>query len=790
MFPHIDKYQEPTPRIKMMKERFLGYESNMCCQRAEIYTEVYKKYVNSPLVITRAIALKEVLKHIDIFIEDGELLVGHPAALPRSAEVFPEVSFHWISEIDDFPTRECNRLQVDDKVKNTLLQLYPFWEGKTLSDRFNVLRNDEAKRALSAGLLSNPHEWSTLAHVGLDVNKMLKKGVLGILEDISCIKKYIPETDPTYHDKMIFYRAIEIICQAIVEYAARYRELILKQIERETDSVRKDELTSMSNVLARVPLYPARSFHEALQSFWFVQLIAQIEGNGFSISAGRFDQYMIQYLEHDLEKGMTIENAIELLDCLWLKFCEILRVDDKKAAEVNAGYAAGQNLVVGGVNEEGKDATNILSYLCLIANKHVGLHQPNFTVRLHKNTSEEFYNETVSSIANGNGMPQVLNDEIIIPALLAKGFSLKEARDYIPVGCDEITVPKMWGRCNGGYLNFVKVLEISLNGGKDMLGDIPIGKPEPISSFTSFENLKASVYNRLQYAIALQVSEANLTDIIHRDLLPLPFISLFVDDCISKGCDVTAGGARYNTTGLVGVGSANFGDSLYAIKKLVYDDKEMSLSELRDILINDFESQEIVQQRIINRLPKYGNDIDEVDSYIVELTNRYFDELENYQNSRGGLIFPALYSVTAQVGLGSATAASADGRKKGLPLADGLTPMYGRDVSGPTAALKSITKIDLVRAPNGVIVNQRLSGSILSSRSGREKMKLLLKSFVNIGGFHWQFNIIDNKDLLEAQKHPENYRGLVVRVAGYSAIFVELSKKAQDSVIARNAAAL
>jgi formate C-acetyltransferase len=791
MNPTIGEYPNPSSRIVALKQKFLDYESFMCCQRARIYTEVYRETEHQPMIIRRALALCETLRQIDLFIEDGELIVGHPASRPRSAEVFPEVSFHWMKEIDEFETREYNRLKVTSEVKAMLAEIHPYWEGKNPTDKFRARRPEETKRAFAAGLLSNPHEWSTFAHVGLDYRKILTKGINGLLEDIKKQKASMRITDPDYHGRSVFYDACEIICEGVVDYAHRYGELVDSFIARTRDPVRASELQGMREVLSRVPLYPARTFHEALQSFWFVQLITQIEGNGFSISPGRFDHYMNPYLEKDLEEGrLSVERAIELLDCTWLKFAEIMRVDDKKAAEVNAGYASGQNLVIGGIDSKGKDSTTPLSYLCLIANYHVRLHQPNFTVRLHRGTPEEFLEQVVLSISSGNGMPQVLNDEIIVPSLTGRGLPLAEAREYIPVGCDEITVPRMWGRCNGGYLNFAKVLEMTLNEGVDMKYGIAFGEPPSLRMIGSWDEFHQAVLEKIDYAVERQVSEANLTDRIHEEILPLPFLSMFLDDCIETGKDVTAGGGHYNTTGLVGVGSANIGDSLFAIKRLVFDEGRLTLAELRSVLLADFEGNEPLRQYILNKIPKFGNDEDEVDQYVVGVTNRFFDAVDRYRNNRGGPFYPALYSVTAQVGLGGATAASADGRKSGLPLADGLTPMYGQDVHGPTAALKSVVKVDLVRSPNGVIVNQRLTSGILGTPKGREKMELLLRSFVDIGGFHWQFNIVDNKELLEAQVHPEQYKGLVVRVAGYSAIFIELSKKAQDSVIARNAASL
>ncbi|MBW1960748.1 MAG: glycyl radical protein, partial [Deltaproteobacteria bacterium] len=577
-----------------------------------------------------------------------------------------------------------------------------------------------------------------------------------------------------------------------ISYAKRYSKLAREMTQVETDPKRKKELEKIHDICARVPALPARNFYEAIQAVWFVQLIPQIESNGFSITPGRFDQYMYQFYKKDIQQGsLTQEEAQELLDCFWVKCNEILRVDDRGAAEINAGYAAGQNLTVGGVRADGTDATNELSYMCLLANAHVGLTQPNFTVRLHKNSPDEFLEKVTEAIGHGNGMPQILNDEVIIAGLERIGIELEEARDYIPVGCDEITVDGMWGRCNGGYLNFVKILESLLNNGRCMLTGKDTGLPRvDLARLNTFQKFKETYLAHLRQGVRILVSEANITDVVHEWLMPLPSVSVVVAGCLDKGLDVTQGGARHNFTGPVGVGSASIGDSLVAIKKMVYEDAKIDLERFSHILRTNYQDAELLRQYIKNRLPKFGNDIDEVDSLVVDVTDTFFDELDHHLNPRGGRFTAALYSVTAQIGLGNKTGATPDGRMAEEPLSDGLSPAYGCDLSGPTAALKSITKIDLKRAIDGVIVNQRLSPSVLRNAGGRKKFKDLLRAFVNLRGFHWQFNVISTDVLKRAQKNPENYSDLVVRVAGYSALFTELSRKAQDSIIARTAAEL
>lgn len=777
---------EPTPRVKMLKQQFLDRDPWMCCERALIYTEIYKKHENMPAIVKRAIALRETLSRMPIFIEPGEVLMGHPASKPRAAEVFPDVNMAFMKDIDTFWTREHNRLRVTPDVKEALLGIEDFWKGRTITDLFAELRPEEGKAGVAAGLLSFSHEWSGLAHVAMDYRKILEKGIAGIREDIERERAALKVTDPEYAFKTSFCRAGLEVCEGALVFAERYRKLALETAAAEKDPARKAELELMADQLTRVPRQPAQTFREAMQSLWFLQLIPQIECNGYSITPGRFDQYMWPYLRRDLDAGaITMDQAQELVDMLFLKFSEIMRVDSLSVAEINAGYASGQNIAVGGIDVDGNDATNPLSYICLVSNYHTGLIQPNFTVRLHKNTPQDFLDKTIESISCGNGMPQILNDELIVRSLVEHGMPLDAARDYIPVGCDEITVHGHWARCNGGYVNFAKALELTLGEGTDLYRGVRAGLPLSVKDCDTFEKLQELFERQLVHAIDLQICDGNLADHIHQKIMPVPFVSLFMDDCIKKGRDVTDGGARYNTTGPVGVGTATVADSLLAIKKMVYEQKKLTLAEYRDKLAADFKDDELFRQYVLNRIPKFGNDIDEVDELAVRVTNVFFDELEKYKNYRGGDFWPALYSVSAQIALGNATAATPDGRLGGLPLSDGLTPMYGLDVSGPTAALKSEAKIDQARSPNGVIINQRFTKNLFMSPSGRAKLGQLFRSFVDLGSFHWQFNIVDNETLRQAQAKPEEYRDLVVRVAGYSAIFVELSLKAQNSIIER-----
>ena len=783
--------EAPTGRVSRMKDLFIQTKASMSAERAKIITKAYQKYDALPIVLKRAKAMQMILEELPIFIDDDEMIVGHPAAVRRGAEVFPERHMDWVEHAEEFETREFNSLKVSAETKSDLLAIYPYWKNKSVRHRMLATRPDFVSDSLACGLTINPHQWNGLGHLNPDYDVLLAEGLSGVRAKMQAAMEALRLEDPEYYNKQVFYQSEIVIIDALITFAHRYAALA-DELAATAAPARAAELRQIAENCRNVPEHPARTYYEALQSSWFVLLLAYIESNGFSISLGRMDQYMYPYLEKDLLAGtLDIDGAQELLDLFYLKTCEILRVDDTSFAWSSAGYSVGEHLIVGGVDCFGRDCTNLFSYLALKANEHIQLHQPNFAVRLHENTPEQFLNAVVKSISGGNGMPEVLNDEVVIPALLNKGIPLHLARDYAPIGCDEVTVRGQWGRCNGGYLNFAKVVEITMNEGKCMLTGKQIGlRTKPASEFTSFEDFMDAFNQQFDYAVKLVVNESNRTEWIHAELEPMPCLSMLTTGCLESGRDVTHGGARYNSTGPIGIGSANAGDSLMVIKKAVFETGRYTLPQLAELMRSNFEGHEIDRQYVRNKIPKFGNDIDEVDELVVRVTNRWFDQLERYKNIFGGPMWPALYSVSAQVGAGNSTAATADGRLATLPLSDGLTPMYGCDLSGPTAALKSVSKVDTMRAPNGVIINQRLTSSLFDTPDGFAKFKALLRSFVKMKSFHWQFNFVSSEVLRAAQANPEQYRSLVVRVAGYSAIFVDLCKKAQDSIIERTAAEL
>lgn len=518
-----------------------------------------------------------------------------------------------------------------------------------------------------------------------------------------------------------------------------------------------------------------------------MHLVPQLETDGVAITPGRLDQYMYPFYRQDIDSGcVNQQGAQELLDCLWLKFAQLVKLYNLESASVTSGFPMGQNVVIGGTDEYGRDATNELSYMCLEAHRHVQLLEPNFSVRLHKNTPQDFLMAVCENIRLGTGHPEVFNEDIAIPGLMARGIPMKEARNYAPIGCVENSVVGMWMRANGGYFCLTKALELALNDGVCRLTGRQVGPSTgKASDFKAFPQIMDAYREQIKYFVHHLVVENNMIDFVHGELMPIPFVSMLVDGCIPSGKDVTWGGAKYNLTCPGGVGVANTADSLASIKKLVFEDQRLTMSELQRALDADFTGYEAIRLMLLNEAPKYGNDEPYVDYLARQAVEIFLDELETHKNPRGGQFVAGMTAITANIAFGRSVGATPDGRKAKEALAEGISPAAGRDRCGPTAAMKSVTRLDHMRIIKGVIYNQKYNPNVFAGFEGLEKFTQLLRAYCSLGGFHVQFNVISGDTLKDAQRNPEKYRGLVVRVAGYSAFFNELSKEVQDIIIAR-----
>lgn len=778
-------------RGQQLRTRVISASPYLCIERARLVTQSYRETEHEHILIRRTKAFDSIMRNMSVYILDDELIVGHQASRQRSAPLYPEFAVEWISdEINLFETRPQDRFIVPGEVKREFLDdIYPFWKGRTLSDRVHSYVTEEIRlqRFVANVFNISGHEDNGLGHVALDYRKVLGGGLRGIIADIETRLLKLELWRPEDYRKMLFYKSCMSMCESAIAFANRYGMKAWDMAKDEKDAVRKQELLGISEICKRVPEHPARTFHEALQSFWFLQLLPQIYDNGVSISPGRFDQYMYPYYVADIEKGLlTREKAQELLESMWVKLTEPIKIYRAADAAFHAGYPMGQNLCVGGVGPDGIDATTDLSYRCLEAHSHMLLMQPNFTARLHLRTPKEFLLKVCEAIRLGNGMPQITNDEVVVLALTGIGITLPEARDYVPIGCVETAPPNVWGRLNGGYLNLAKIVELALNNGKCRVSGEQVGpKTGDPRQFDSFNQVLEAFKAQMEYTMEHQVTWDNLIDRAHAEFMPTPFTSIMVGDCIEKGRDVTEGGARYNYTAPYGVGIANAGNALYAVKKMVYEDKAVSMDELIDALDTDFKDSEDLRQLLINKVPKYGNDIPEVDLLAKKVADVFLDAMQGYETYRGGPFVGSFIPVASYVALGMATGATPDGRKAGQPLADGISPSNGTDLKGPTAVFKSVCTLDHRRIPNGVIFNQKINPKVIASPEGLQKFSELIHCYVQLGGCHVQFNIVTADTLRQAQKEPEKHRGLVVRVAGYSAFFNEIHRDVQDSIITR-----
>ena len=832
-------YTEPiakTERIQKLVDALYEKMPEIEADRAVLLTESYKSTEGEPIITRRAKAFKHILENIPITIRPNELIVGAATKAPRGCQVFPEYSFEWLeSEFDTVATRVADPFYISEETKKTLSEVYKYWKGKTTSELATAYMSDDAKTAIDHGMFTpGNYFYNGIGHLTVDYGKILAVGYTGIINETKDALGKISVGDADYAKRKAFLDAVIMSCEAAIAYAKRYSELAANMAKTELCVYRKKELLDIADACRNVPEFGARSFREACQSFWFIQMLLQIESSGHSISPGRFDQYMYPYYKKDLDAGiMTREEAQELMDCVWVKLNDLNKCRDAASAEGFAGYSLFQNLIAGGQDKYGKDATNDLSFMSVTATEHVFLPQPSFSVRVWNGTPHEFLIRAAELTRTGIGFPAYYNDEVIIPALQSRGLTLADARDYNIIGCVEPQkAAKTDGWHDAAFFNMCRPLELVFSRGMDK--GVQIGPKTPdVADMRSYEDFEKAYRDQMNYFIELLVNADNAIDLAHAERCPLPFQSCMVEDCIGRGKSLQEGGAIYNFTGPQGFGIANVTDGMYAIKKLVFDEKKYTLEFVKEALDNnygvDMDSQmaskltkQVVEAIVasgkdisesdikniyftvkankasdtdkkkysqlledIAAVDKFGNDEDEVDSFAREIAYTYTKPLESYKNPRGGNYQAGLYPVSANVPLGAQTGATPDGRLAFTPIADGVSPAAGRDVKGPTAAANSVSRLDHYIASNGTLFNMKFHPSALEGRSGLESFAALVRGYFDQKGSHVQFNVVSRETLRDAQKHPEKYKSLVVRVAGYSALFTTLSKGLQEDIINR-----
>ena len=825
-----------SPRIMRLVDHLYEKMPVIESARAKLITESYMETEGEPIITRRAKAFAHILRNIPIIIRDEELIVGSSTLAPRGCQTYPEYSFQWLEdELDTVETRSADPFYIAEETKEDLRKVHKYWKGKTTSELATAYMAPEAITAIDHNIFTpGNYFYNGVGHVTVKYEEVLEIGYEGIIAKAQKELDGCKVGDENYAKKSHFLNAVILSCQAVIEYAQRYAELALEMADRCQDQARKQELLVIARNCSRVPAKGATGFYEACQSFWFVQQLIQLESSGHSISPGRFDQYMYPYYRKDMDNGnISREYAQELMDCIWVKLNDLNKCRDAASAEGFAGYSLFQNLIAGGQDKDGNDVTNDLSFMSIQASVHVHLPQPSLSVRVWNGTPHEFLIKAAELTRTGIGLPAYYNDEVIIPALQNRGLSLADAREYNIIGCVE---PQKAGKTDGwhdaAFFNMCRPLELVFSNGMDRGVQVGVQTGD-VTDMATFDEFYDAYKKQMEYCISLLVNADNAIDVAHAERCPLPFLSCMVDDCMKSGKSVQEGGAVYNFTGPQGFGIANMADALFAVRRLVYEEKKFTMAELKEALAWNYgkgldaqsaadvaetvlremskAGQTIDAQtaasmisglvgmkpepakaarfeeihNLIEEVPKFGNDIPEVDYFARDVAYTYTKPLQNYKNPRGGMYQAGLYPVSANVPLGGQTGATPDGRYAHTPVADGVSPSAGKDVKGPTAAATSVSRLDHFIVSNGTLFNQKFHPSALSGREGLEKFVALIRSYFDQKGMHMQFNVVDRDTLLDAQKHPEKYKHLVVRVAGYSALFTTLSRSLQDDIIRR-----
>lgn len=783
---------EPRSRVNRLRERIINAPQEVCIERARYLTQSMSSHWAEHPLTRMSLALEHILKNISVIIRDEEIIVGCRTGKLKGAPLFPENKSRWLEgDLENFDKRVLQRAHITaDEQRELGDEILPFWKGRTVEDCLekNIPQDvaDDMDKYIFTMMLEMTYG---IGHFTMDHANVLKTGLTGMIREAE--NKYaVLLGQEQSSERGLFYQAVIRSLRAAISFARRYAALARTMADKEMDPVRAEELREIARICDRVPEQPAASFHEAVQSVYFIHLIAQIESGGNSISLGRIDQFLYPYYKADRDAGrITPDRAKELLSLLFLKTNEIWNVLEE--AFIPGGEGAEgkttQNVTVGGVGIDGNDATNELSYIVLDAFADIRTVQPNFSVRLGSKAPDGFFMKAADYARDGVPL-HLLNDDAIIRSLVTGGHTLEDARNYGVVGCLEANAQgKTFGSTFAVQFNGIKCVEFALSNGIDNIfgyqSGIQTGDP---AHFTSFNDVWDAYASQVSHFIGQVVKGMNALDSAIAGNVPSPFASAMIQGPMEKGIDLTRGGAIYNSTGVQYMGFSNAADSLYAIKKAVFEDRKMSMGELCECLSNDWIGSEDKRTYLLHKVPKYGNDNDEVDAMAARIVDHYCDELAKYKNFRGGAFWPGIFSVAFHIAFGAFTGATPDGRVAGAILGNGLTPSEGSAVSGVTAVMNSVTKLPLTRIYNGCNLNLRFAGN----RIKPDNLIALVKGYFERGGFQVQFNMVSTEKLQDAKKHPEKYRDLVVRISGYSVYFTDLSEVAQDEIISRNQFAL
>jgi formate C-acetyltransferase len=795
-----EKSTRITERIATLREKVLSTKPSVCTERAKIYTGVYRENEDQPVIIKRAMALEKTLREMTIFIDDGELIVGNQSSQHRAAPIFPEYAVDWLpEEMDELDKRTGDAFFITEEHKKELREIAAWWKGKVLWDKGRSLMSQELRDLQDSAIIkATGNLTSGDAHIAVDFHKILAVGLNGYLEEIKHFHEKVDRTKMEGVKKDHFYNALTISVKAFRTFICRFLDLAISMSLLEEDSNRAQELKIIAENCAVIAENPPNNFYQALQLTYFVQLVLQIESNGHSVSLGRMDQYLFPFYLRDKMMG-KISDAFtsELLENMWIKLLSINKIRPWSHTRFSAGGPLYQNVTIGGQTTDGRDAVNELSFLILDSVGKMKLTQPNLSVRFHKNIDNNFMMECMRVIEKGFGMPSFNNDEIVIPGLLALGVEKEDAMNYSAIGCIEIAVPGKWGyRCTGmSFLNFMRVFLASMYNGLDKQSGKTFCKGTGhFKDFETFNDVYKAWKHQIKYYARKTVEIDTAVDTALEENVPDILCSAFVDSCIPRGKTIKEGGSKYDFVSGLQVGIANLGNSLAAIKKLVFEEKRLTKEQLLEAIETNFEGTkgEKTRQLLLNFAPKYGNDDDYVDLLLKDAYMEFIGEIEKYHTTRynrgpvGCRYYAGTSSISANVPNGAVVPATPDGRKAFTPVAEGSSPSSGTDVLGPTAVFKSVAKLPTEKIMGGVLLNQKLSPATIKKDTDKEKLISIIRTFfADLKGWHVQYNIVSKEILLAAKKNPEKYRDLIVRVAGYSAFFTTLSPDTQDDIIAR-----
>jgi trans-4-hydroxy-L-proline dehydratase len=778
-------------RIKKLREKTRQAQPSITAERALLLTDFYRKNASATLAppMKRALAFRYVLEHKTLFMDDGELIVGERGIGPKSTPTYPELTAHSLEDLDILDSRPKTSFKVSAETRKAYeTEIIPFWRGQTIREKIFAEMDDDWKAAYEAGIFTEFMEQRAPGHTVLD-DKIYHKGMAGFQADIQrAIEALDFHSDPEAFAKNEELEAMSVAAGALIRYAERHAEKARALAAREKDPLRKAELERIAEICSFVPRNAPRDFWEALQYYWFVHLGVITELNTWdSFNPGRLDQHLYPFYKKGLEDGsLTEESARELLQAFWIKF-------NNQPAPPKVGVTAEESgtytdfclINLGGVKKDGSDAVNDLSFLILDVIEEMRLLQPSSMVQISKKSPDSFLRRALRIIKTGFGQPSIFNTDAIVQEMIRQGKSLEDARLGGASGCVEAGI---FGKENynlTGYFNLPKILEITLHNGVDPRTGKKIGlETGGASSFATYEELFAAFRRQVGHFIDVKIKGNGIIERIYAEYMPTPFLSLLIDDCIARGKDYHDGGARYNTSYIQGVGVGTLTDALTAIKYNVYDRKSLSMSELLAALENNFSGQESLRLKLVNKTPKYGNDDDYADAVMVSIFELYHDAVNGRPNTKGGTYRINLLPTTVHVYFGKVTGATPDGRRAEEPLSEGVSPVQGADRHGPTAVIKSVAKMDHLRT-GGTLLNQKFTPQLLSTEEGIGKLASLVRSYFKLDGHHIQFNVVTVETLREAQKQPERYRDLVVRVAGYSDYFVDIGPELQEEIIRR-----